>query len=177
MKHAANWISVTRIAFIPVLLLSFRFTPLFVAVYLLCGLSDVLDGFVARKTKTASAFGARLDSAADGLFCALIVVYVLSKLPVSGNAFIFMAVAAAAIRGVNLAFSASKYGEPASLHTWGNKLTGVFLFAAPLFVAYGWWEYLWLPCSFAVLSAAEESLIHATSVELDLNRKTFFRNM
>ena len=40
----------------------------FFLVYSLTGVTDVLDGWIARKTKTASDFGARLDSIADLLY-------------------------------------------------------------------------------------------------------------
>ena len=39
--------------------------PVFLAIYLYCGFSDVLDGYIARKTGTQSLTGARLDSLAD----------------------------------------------------------------------------------------------------------------
>ena len=46
----------------------------FLVVYTLTGLTDVLDGWLARKTGTASDFGARLDSAADLLFYAILLL-------------------------------------------------------------------------------------------------------
>ena len=35
----------------------------FAVLYLLCGLTDVLDGWLARRFRVESAFGAKLDSA------------------------------------------------------------------------------------------------------------------
>lgn len=40
----------------------------FLVVYTFAGLTDVLDGWLARKTGRANEFGARLDSIADLLF-------------------------------------------------------------------------------------------------------------
>lgn len=40
-------------------------SPEFFAVYTLAGLTDILDGWFARKTGTVSAFGAKLDGTAD----------------------------------------------------------------------------------------------------------------
>ena len=45
----------------------------FLTVYTLAGLTDALDGWLARKTGTASDFGARLDSMADLLFYAVLL--------------------------------------------------------------------------------------------------------
>ena len=46
----------------------------FLGVYTLAGLTDALDGWLARKTGTASEFGARLDSIADLLFYAVLLL-------------------------------------------------------------------------------------------------------
>ena len=43
-------------------------SAMFLAIYTLAGVTDVLDGWLARKTGTASAWGARLDSIADLFF-------------------------------------------------------------------------------------------------------------
>ena len=55
MKNTANYITTGRIG----LALSLFFVPpltiSFYIVYLLCGLSDMADGFIARKTHTESA--------------------------------------------------------------------------------------------------------------------------
>ena len=73
----ANLITCIRIlcaaalAFLPVLSSSFY------AVYLLAGVSDMLDGFVARRTNTASSLGARLDTLADFAFAAVFLVRLL----------------------------------------------------------------------------------------------------
>ena len=48
-----------------VLLLCPVFSPAFYVFYIVAGVSDMLDGFVARKTDTVSKLGARLDTMAD----------------------------------------------------------------------------------------------------------------
>ena len=40
----------------------------FLVIYTFAGLTDVLDGWIARKTGSASEFGAKLDSVSDLLF-------------------------------------------------------------------------------------------------------------
>lgn len=50
----------------------------FWTLYLLCGLSDVLDGAVARLTGTVSRLGERLDTLADIIFVAVwLVLFIL----------------------------------------------------------------------------------------------------
>ena len=36
--------------------------------YLFCGITDMVDGTIARKTKSVSEWGARLDTLADNVF-------------------------------------------------------------------------------------------------------------
>ena len=73
-KHIANIITGSRI----VLSLPLLFIPLssawFYALYLLCGLSDMIDGTVARRTSSASEFGARLDMVSDFVFMSVALI-------------------------------------------------------------------------------------------------------
>ena len=47
-----------------------RLLPAFYTLYLVAGVSDMIDGTVARKTGTAGAFGSKLDTAADFMLVA-----------------------------------------------------------------------------------------------------------
>ena len=46
----------------------------FYLLYTFCGITDVLDGTIARATNSTSEFGARLDSIADLIFYAVMIV-------------------------------------------------------------------------------------------------------
>ena len=75
----ANTITFFRMAAGIVLLLCPVFSPAFYVFYIAAGLSDMLDGFVARKTDTVSELGARLDTMADFV---LVVVCLIKLLPI-----------------------------------------------------------------------------------------------
>ena len=77
---SANAITLLRISGTAVLLFLRPFSPAFFVVYTLTGVTDVLDGFVARKTGTASDFGAKLDSAADLLFYGVMLLKIFPVL-------------------------------------------------------------------------------------------------
>ena len=53
----ANLVTCLRILCAGLLLFFPAFSPAFFALYLTGGISDMLDGFIARRTHTASAFG------------------------------------------------------------------------------------------------------------------------
>ena len=67
-KYLPNLLSALRASLSLLLFALAPFSPIFFALYALCGLSDMLDGFLARRLNCESAFGARLDSLADFLF-------------------------------------------------------------------------------------------------------------
>lgn len=68
MKHLPNIISTIRIPLSISLILFIHHSLIFITIYLFCGVSDILDGYIARKTKSQSILGAKLDSIAD-LLC------------------------------------------------------------------------------------------------------------
>ena len=53
------------------------FSPAFYALYVSAGLTDMIDGIVARRTNTVSDFGARLDTIADIVFTAVCLIKLL----------------------------------------------------------------------------------------------------
>lgn len=177
MRHAANWISVSRIVLLVVLVglvFTYENRIVFLVLYLLSGLSDVLDGYIARRTHTESNFGARLDSVADLLLTAVILSACFSWLGMDLWTFLPWLCLIAGVRVVNLLIAACKYHVFAIIHTWGNKLTGLLLFVAPLFIGVGALALLWPICLIAAVAAVEEMLIHLTSPTLDLNRRSLF---
>ncbi len=79
-KHIANIITSSRIVLSLPLIFMPLTSPWFYALYLLCGLSDMIDGVVARKTNSASEFGARLDTLSDFVFMTVALIKFLPHL-------------------------------------------------------------------------------------------------
>ena len=73
----ANVITGIRILVSAAFLLCPVFSPIFYAMYLIAGLSDMADGIVARKTNSVSEFGSRFDSIADFVFVAVCLIKIL----------------------------------------------------------------------------------------------------
>ena len=127
----ADMITGSRMLFSLLLLVLSPRSSSFIILYLLCGASDVLDGFAARKLHTETERGAMLDSAADLLFALVYVIKVLPLLSIPLWIWTWTAIIAAAkILGILLA---SKKAHRFRIeHSFGNKLTGVLLFLLPL---------------------------------------------
>lgn len=164
MKMLPNLLSCLRIAGTAGMLMLEPFTPAFLILYTLCGVTDVLDGMLARAMRVTSELGAKLDSAADLLFYAVMLIRIFpvlwQKLPRS----IWLIVGAAVlIRLISYGYVALKYRRFSAMHTLLNKLTGLMVFAVPYFISMP--GAFAVPCCFAVaimafVSSAQEMMMH-----------------
>ena len=162
-----NCVTVLRIAGTLCLLFLRPLSPWFFVFYTLSGLTDVLDGWLARRTGTASGFGAKLDSIADLLFYAVVLVRIVPLLWLRLPQEVWYAVGAVLILRLSAYLAAAvKYRRFASLHTWLNKLTGVAVFLIPyvLFLPFAPLFCLSV-CGIAATAALEELLIHLCGKE------------
>ena len=127
----ANTITFFRIAVSIVLLFCPAFSPAFYVFYIAAGLSDMLDGFVARKTDTVSKLGARLDTIADFV---LVVVCLIKLLPIlSLPAWLYSWIGIIAfIKVVNIISGFAAQKKFVAVHSVMNKVAGALLFLFPL---------------------------------------------
>ena len=149
----------------------------FLWIYALTGLTDVLDGFIARRTHTASGFGARLDSAADLLFYAAMLFRLFPLLrDTLPTDILYAAAAVLLLRAAAYITAAVKYRLFASLHTFLNKLTGTAVFLIPFLLATAYAaEYCRTVCVLAAAASLEELLIHLFRRDYRADVKSFFQ--
>ena len=122
-----NVISVLRIAgSISLLFCDVRGWP-FWSLYVLGGLSDIIDGWLARKLHAESKTGAILDSVSDIVFVACCAISLLSVLEIPMWLWIWAGVIVI-IKIVNQISSLVVCKRFCFPHTLANKLTGFLLF-------------------------------------------------
>ena len=79
------------------------------------------------------------------------------------------------IRLVAMIVALKKYKTFASIHTYGNKITGMLLFLFPILIPYIHTTVLfYIICVVASVSAIEELIIELTSAQLQLNKQSIF---
>lgn len=127
----ANLITCCRIFFSLLLLFFPSLSPGFYGLYLAAGLSDMLDGIVARRTDSASPLGARLDSIADLVFLAVCLIKLLPVLMLPVWLWVWVGLIAL-LRLINIVSGYVCRKKLVLLHTKANKLTGALLFLLPL---------------------------------------------
>lgn len=132
MTHLPNIITSLRIAGSLGLLFCDVTGVLFWIIYALCGISDIADGWIARKLKCVTQKGDLLDSLADICFLACCAWKILPILELPQWLWLWAGVIVA-IKIVNQLSALIMYGRCCFPHTIANKATGFLLFiAAPI---------------------------------------------
>lgn len=158
----ADGLSLFRMLFSVGLLFTDPLSVPFFAVYVSCGLSDVLDGTVARRTHAESRSGARLDTVADIVFYGMALVALLPMLTDDLPPAIWVvAVAIAAVRALAYAACAVRTGSVEPKHSVLNKASGLLVFVVPF--AMGTQALVpicSLACVLSALSTTDELVSH-----------------
>ena len=130
-KYIANIITGSRVAFsLPLLFIPIT-SVWFYILYLFCGLTDMIDGTIARKTGSVSKFGARLDTASDFVFMLVCTIKVLPLIHIPVWLWVWITlIALIKIFNITLVFIHKK--KLISIHSVLNKITGFALFFFPL---------------------------------------------
>jgi len=155
-KHIANILTGCRI-FGSILLLFFpAFSLGFYITYILCGLSDMIDGAIARKTNSTSKIGSRLDTIADFTFVAAAWFRLAPAIQIPQWLWIWGgAIAVIKISTIIGGYVARK--QFVALHTMMNKATGLLLFLWPLAIPFAEVKCFAIAvCVMATLSAIQE---------------------
>ena len=163
--NTANAITMLRIIGTVCLIFTKPFSKLFYIIYTICGISDVFDGYVARLTRTSSAFGAMLDSIADLVLYSVMVLKIFPALYMTLPIEIWYAVTiVVVIRIISYLSAAVKYRRFASLHTKLNKITGFLVFMIPYMITLPVaTPYCVTACGVSAVSSVEEMMIHIKS--------------
>ena len=155
-NQIANIITLSRIlsciylSICPVFSISFHIT------YLFCGITDMIDGTIARKTKSDSELGAKLDTVADGVFVAVCFVKILPLMQFPGWVWDWILIISI-IKIGNILWGLISNKKLILMHTILNKVTGFLLFLFPL--SLGFIEPIYssaVVCFMATLSATNE---------------------
>lgn len=135
MKHLPNFITALRFLGALGLLFSDVGGVAFWVIYFACGLSDMVDGFLARKLHCESKTGALLDSLADLAFVVSCCIKLIPVLVLPLWLWLWGA-AIIVIKVINQISAIVMYKKCLFPHTIANKAAGLLLFVGvPLTVS------------------------------------------
>ncbi len=155
-RLTVNLLSASRIVLCLPLLLVDAMTMPFWTLYVIAGLTDMLDGFLARRWRVESKFGARLDSLADFVFVLAVGSKLFPWLKLSTVLWIMIGLIAL-IKVVNAISSYMVKHKIEFLHTKANKLTGILLFIGIMTIGQSYFvPVVWAIACIALFAAIQE---------------------
>lgn len=130
-KQCANIISATRIIAAISIFFFNKVSYPFVIVYIYCGITDLLDGRIARKLNITSSLGALLDTIGDVLtYLAFVKILILQHLiPLGFIVWYIVGMLGNVIAGL---IAKKRFGEFYLIHSLFGKALGAVLFILPL---------------------------------------------
>ena len=116
----------------------------------------MIDGIVARRTNSASDFGARLDTVSDFMFMTVALIKIVPHLHIPVWLWIWIGIVAMIKLG-NAARGFVRTKKLITPHTVLNKITGLLLFLLPVTISFVDLTYI-LPivCTVATVAAIQE---------------------
>ena len=156
MKRIPNLLSASRIALCLPLLLVDAMTLPFWVLYVIAGLTDMLDGFLARRWGMESKFGARLDSLSDFVFVLVVGYKLFPYLKMPATLWMMIGLIAL-VKTVNAICSYVVRHRIDYLHTKANKLTGFLLFVGMMMIGQSYFiTTAWMIACIALFAAIQE---------------------
>ena len=186
----ANWLTVLRIVLIPVFvtLMVYRHPGWALFVFLLAAVTDLLDGWVARRRRMASRLGAFLDPLADKLLltASFVTLTYLKTLPfwitavvLSRDIILIVGALVVHMVGLRIVPEPTRMGKLATFFQVLTVFTG--LLSRYYHVTLAPTLFIWLAAVFTVVSGCQY-LVHgmrvlnaATSAENDEHESPFLR--
>ena len=159
MKRIPDLLSISRIVLCLPLLLVEAMTVPFWTLYVVAGLTDMLDGFLARRWGVESKFGAGLDSLADFVFVIAVgyKLFPCLKLPTTLWMMIGLIALVKIVNAISSLVMKHRQGQSPFLHTKANKLTGFLLFVCVMTIGQSYFvPVAWIISCIALFAAIQE---------------------
>jgi len=133
----------------------------FVILFVIAGITDVLDGMIARRYKVVSTMGSAMDGYADVLLYISILFCIWRVHPEIIKSFFIPILTVGATQVISWLVSLFKYSKITSYHTFGGKFWAVTLFVATFSIfAFNYAGILfWIAIIVGIASNIEDMMI------------------
>ena len=184
LKTIPNMLSVSRLILIPAMAIPCLFLndesqarSIFLVMFILIGVTDKLDGTIARYLNQTSHLGAKLDTMADMVFYPLITIWLYRFAPEVVNGWWNLVYLLIVLFFTKMVLGKIKFGEIPVFHTIGGKTFAASLFffmviailypdiAAQIFP---------ILCIIGYVNQLEEMYIFLTRKKVDENIRSVF---
>lgn len=155
----ANVVTLSRgVLIVPILLLaSYRYPGSAIILYLAASMTDLVDGWLARRSGRASDFGARLDAIVDNIFSVAILFFLALSYPGIVERHVLATTVLFGGPLIYLVVSWFLTGRLMMFHFWSAKAGALLLFALwPLIYVTGWEGFVGIAAAIVGLSRIEQ---------------------
>src|SRR5574344_642332 len=174
-SHIPNLISITRLLSCALFFIIGSNKVLFSIITILIGLSDFLDGYIARKYKIQSIRGAKLDSIADMVYFISVFIYFCIYKTNLIMQYKYILIITIVCKLLPLIISLVKNRKIISIHTIMNKISGCMVIVGIIVIILFDVTVMVKIITCIVISASiEESLILLLTTNPDVNAKSIF---
>ena len=175
-QHQLTLLRILSIPFLYALALTDQRTP-FAILFFFAGLTDILDGWIARRNHEQSPFGQQMDRAADLLFVpnACIMTVILVPELIQQHSTILLALALCILTLFAIRLIKNTLSLPLRIISIRFTLLAGFLFII-YSVLFGYLPLaFYLLYSIIIVAFAEATVIILTTARIDPQQKTLFR--
>lgn len=169
-----NMLSASRMVLALSMLLVEPLSDPFLGLLAAAFLTDVLDGYLARRWHVESRFGSQLDSLADLMMMVVLIVVLLTALEFE-DWMIALLASVVAVRALSFAVGVMRFRRLPFVHTLLNKLAAVLIALSPFLIRLiGPDASVAIAGGVAMAAALEYLYISLTSEEYDPDRRSAF---
>jgi len=179
LKKLPNQATLLRLVLIPVLwvLAILHLNVIFAAVIFVAGLTDVADGFLARKLKQVSPFGTWFDSMVDNILSFSLIFWLWFLIP----EFLWQNISLLLVVFLLFLFSLGigylKYGKMIEYHLYTGKTAAVMLYAFSIHATFFQPNQLlfYLASIVIIIAMLEEMIVTLTHKRMIKDKLSIFR--
>ncbi len=184
LKTIPNILSISRLILIPLMIIPCFFIDdedyarsIFITMFIIIGITDKLDGTIARYLNQTSHLGAKLDTMADIIFYPLIALWLYRFSPRVVDGWWGLIFILFGLFSIKILLAKKKFGEIPAFHTIGGKTFAAslyfFMIIAILYpnTASDFFPVL---CVIGFVNQIEEMYIFMTREKIDENIRSIF---
>ncbi|MCL2577395.1 MAG: CDP-alcohol phosphatidyltransferase family protein [Defluviitaleaceae bacterium] len=135
IKYLPNTLSISRIILAISLLFITALSPLFLVIYTMAGITDMIDGPIARKLNAVTPLGANLDGIADYTFTAIGIFRIVPALRPHPILVVIIVTMIVVMKGTGMIVGYIRYKQLMMMHTYGAKAGAMLAFLFPLVIS------------------------------------------
>ena len=112
----------------------YAMTPIFLVIYTIAGVTDMIDGPIARKFNVCTPLGANLDGIADYVFVAVSIILIIPRLDINYAIIAVIVIGIIVLKSIGMIVGFARFSQLMMMHTYASKAAALIAFLIPLVI-------------------------------------------